>query len=203
MQEESDEDDEDNDDEEDDKEDEDNDEDDDEDDEEEDEEQPKPMKEVNRFDNVLSKSSSNTMSPPMATQIPVNIETVTRASFTESSLSSEAMYRNAMEKNGKSVRLEQKTKDTKTAVMQCQTLWHQRKFFKSIRDPILDIDGNIYKDVCKHLGYIPDEEGSQRWWEKQTKNGGRKMVFKALQERRNTKMGDIKKKLIGKYHIVE
>ena len=29
------------------------------------------------------------------------------------------------------------------------------------------------------------------------------MVFKALQERRNTEMGDIKKKLIGKYHIVE
>ena len=96
------------------------------------------------------------------------------------------------------MRLEQRNKDTKTAVLQCPTLWHKRKFFKNVRDPVLDCGGLIYIDVCNHLGYIPEEPSCIRWWEKQSKNGGRKMVYKAMQERRNTKMGDIKTKLIGK-----
>ena len=131
-------------------------------------------------------------------KIPSNIETITRTSLTESSMSSDAIFRNAMEKTGKSVRLEQRNKDTKTAVLQCPTLWHKRICFKNVRDPVLDCGGLIYIDVCNHLGYIPEEPSCKRWWKKQSKNGGRKMVYKAIQERRNTKMGDIKTKLIGK-----
>ena len=96
------------------------------------------------------------------------------------------------------MRLEQRNKDRNTAILQCPTLWRKRKFFENVRDPVLDCGGLIYIDVCNHLGYIPEEASCKRWLEKQSKNGGRKMVYKAMQERRNTKMGDIKTKLIGK-----